>query len=308
MKRICRAVMFAEYGEAEVLRVAEHEVPEPGPGQVRIAVRAAGVNPIDWKVRSGVMAAVMPVRFPAVPGVDVAGVVESVGPDVTDVAVGDEVFGKAVSGSYAELALANRDAIAVKPAAVSWEVAAALPVAGTTAYHALAQLRLAQGETIVIDGAAGGVGTVATQVARLRGLTVIGTASPRNHDYLRSLGAIPVSYGDGLADRVRAVAARGVAAAVDASGRGSLSALVELTGDPDRVITLADASAESLGVRFTYGEPDDMRGILTEAVALVAAGTITVPIARVYPLTDAAAAHRDSQAGHVRGKLVLAPI
>ncbi|MFF4778236.1 NADP-dependent oxidoreductase [Microtetraspora fusca] len=308
MKRICRAVMFSEYGEAEVLRVAECEVPEPGPGQVRIAVRAAGVNPIDWKIRSGVMAAVMPVRFPAVPGVDVAGVVESVGPDVTDVAVGDEVFGKAVSGSYAELALANCDSIAAKPAAVSWEVAAALPVAGTTAYHAFAQLRLAQGETIVIDGAAGGVGTVATQVARHRGLTVIGTAGPPNHDYLRSLGAIPVSYGDGLADRVRAVVAGGVDAAVDASGRGSLSALVELTGNPDRVITLADASAQSLGVRFAYGEPDDMRGILAEAMALVAAGTIRIPIAHAYPLTDAAAAHRDSQAGHVRGKLVLAPI
>ncbi|WP_084464414.1 NADP-dependent oxidoreductase [Microtetraspora fusca] len=308
MKRICRAVMFSEYGEAEVLRVAECEVPEPGPGQVRVAVRAAGVNPIDWKIRSGVMAAVMPVRFPAVPGVDVAGVVESVGPDVTDVAVGDEVFGKAVSGSYAELALANCDSIAAKPAAVSWEVAAALPVAGTTAYHAFAQLRLAQGETIVIDGAAGGVGTVATQVARHRGLTVIGTAGPPNHDYLRSLGAIPVSYGDGLADRVRAVVAGGVDAAVDASGRGSLSALVELTGNPDRVITLADASAQSLGVRFAYGEPDDMRGILAEAMALVAAGTIRIPIAHAYPLTDAAAAHRDSQAGHVRGKLVLAPI
>ncbi|MEU7937661.1 NADP-dependent oxidoreductase [Microbispora bryophytorum] len=307
MKRICRAVMFSEYGEAEVLRVAECEVPDPGPGQVRIAVRAAGVNPIDWKVRSGAMAAVMPVRFPAVPGVDVAGIVESIGPEVADVAVGDEVFGKAASGSYAELALASRDAIAVKPATVCWEVAAALPVAGATAYHALAQLRLAQGDTIVIDGAAGGVGTVAAQLARLRGLTVIGTAGPGNHDYLRSLGAVPVSYGDDLADRIRAVVAGGVDAAVDASGRGSLPALVELTGDPDRVITLADASAHSLGVRFVYGEPDDMRGILTETIALVAAGAITVPIA-LYPLTDAAAAHRDSQAGHVRGKLVLAPI
>ncbi|SDJ02477.1 NADP-dependent oxidoreductase [Nonomuraea jiangxiensis] len=308
MKRVCRAVMFSEYGEVEVLRVAEREVPEPSAGQVRIAVRAAGVNPIDWKLRSGAMAAVMPVRFPAVPGVDVAGVVECVGPDVTDFTVGDEVFGKAVAGSYAELALANLDAIAAKPEAVSWEVAAALPVASTTAYHALAQLGLAQGETIVIDGAAGGVGTIAAQIARHRGLTVIGTANPRNHDYLRSLGAIPVTYGDGLADRVRTVAAPGVDAAVDVAGRGSLPALVELTGNPDRVITIADASAESLGVRFAYGEPDDMPGILAEAAALVAVGTITVSIARTYPLADAAAAHRDSQTGHVRGKLVLTPI
>ncbi|MEO3868617.1 NADP-dependent oxidoreductase [Nonomuraea sp. B12E4] len=308
MKRICRAVMFFEYGEAEVLRVAECEMPEPGPGQVRIAVRAAGVNPIDWKIRSGAMAAVMPVRSPAVPGVDVAGVVESVGPDVTDVAVGDEVFGKALSGSYAELALADRDAIAAKPAAVSWEVAAALPVAATTAYHVFAQLPLARGETIVIDGAAGGVGTVATQVARHREITVIGTASPANHDYLRSLGAIPVSHGAGLADRVRAVVTGGVDAAVDASGRASLAELVELTGNPDRVISIADASAQSLGARFAYGEPEDMSGILAEVIALVAAGTITLPIARAYPLTDAAAAHRESQAGHVRGKLVLVPV
>ncbi|MET7460948.1 NADP-dependent oxidoreductase [Nonomuraea sp. NPDC005501] len=300
--------MFAEYGDAEVLRVAERAVPEPGPGQVRIAVRAAGVNPIDWKIRSGAMAAVMPVDLPAVPGVDVAGVVECVGPGVTDVAVGDDVFGKAVSGSYAELALANLDAIAAKPEAVSWEVAAALPVAATTAYHAFALLGLERGETIVIDGAAGGVGTVAVQVARHRGLTVIGTAGPRNHDYLRSLGAIPVAYGDGLVDRVRAVAAHGADAAVDAAGRGSLPALVELTGNPHRVISLADASAESLGARFVYGEPGDMRGILDEAAALVAAGTITVTIARTYPLAGAAAAHRDSQTGHVRGKLVLTPI
>ncbi|GAA0281352.1 NADP-dependent oxidoreductase [Actinomadura nitritigenes] len=308
MKRICRAVEFFEYGDADVLHVTEHEVPEPGAGQVRIAVRAAGVNPVDWKVRSGAMAELMPVRFPAVPGVDMAGVVECVGPGVTDFVVGDEVFGKAAAGSYTELALANLDAIAAKPEAVSWEVAAALPVAGTTAHHALAQLGLKQGDTILIDGAAGGVGTIAVQLARHRGLTVIGTAGPRNHDHLRSLGAVPVTYGSGLPDRVRAVTAHGVDAAVDAAGHGSLPALVELTGDPDRVITLADPSAESLGVRFAYGEPDGMPGILNEVAALVATGTITMPIARTYPLTDAAAAHRESQAGHVRGKLVLAPI
>ncbi|MEV3926642.1 NADP-dependent oxidoreductase [Actinomadura coerulea] len=308
MKRICRAVMFFQYGGADVLRLAEHEVPDPGAGQVRIAVRAAGVNPVDWKIRSGAMAELMPVGFPAVPGVDMAGVVECVGPDVTAFAIGDEVFGKAAAGSYTELALANLDAIAAKPEAVSWEVAAALPVVGTTAYHVLARLGLKQGETILIDGAAGGVGTVAVQLAGHRGLAVIGTAGHRNHDYLRSLGAIPVTYGDGLPDRVRAVAARGVDAAVDAAGHGSLPALIELTGGPDHVITIADPSAESLGVRFAYGEPDDMPGILGELATLVATGTITVPIARTYPLADAADAHRESQTGHVCGKLVLAPI
>ncbi|MGK5741322.1 NADP-dependent oxidoreductase [Micromonospora sp. URMC 103] len=307
-QRRCRAVAFSEYGTADVLRMVDHAVPEPGPGQVRIAVRAAGVNPIDWKIRSGAMADVMPLRLPAVPGVDVAGVVEHLGPGVTALAVGDEVFGKAVSGSYAELAVANLDALAAKPAAMSWEVAAALPVASTTAFHAFAPLGLSEGETILIDGAAGGVGSVAAQIARHRGLTVIGTASPHNHDYLRSLGVIPVAYGAGLAAGVRTVAAHGVDAAVDAAGQGSLRALLELTGNADRVISLADPSAESLGARFVYGEPDDMSGILTEVGALVAAGAITVLVARTYPLADAAAAHRDSQSGHVRGKLVLAPI
>ncbi|WP_349258308.1 NADP-dependent oxidoreductase [Stackebrandtia sp.] len=307
MKQRCRAVVFDEFGDAEVLRLTEREVADPGPGQLRIAVRAAGVNPIDWKIRNGSMAEVMPVRLPAIPGVDVAGVVESTGPDVTEFSTGDEVFGKAASGGYAELALANLDAIAPKPAAIPWEIAAALPVAVTTAHHVLAQLGATPGETLLIDGAAGGVGTVAVQLARHRGLTVIGTAGPHNHDYLDGLGATPVTYGDGLADRIAAVAPQGVDAAIDAAGHGSLPVLVELTGDPDRVISLADASAPSLGARFVSGEPENMRGILAEAARLAADGTITMPIACTYPFTDAAIAHRDSQKGHVRGKLVLTP-
>jgi NADPH:quinone reductase-like Zn-dependent oxidoreductase len=160
----------------------------------------------------------------------------------------------------------------------------------------------------VIDGAAGGVGMVAVQVAARRGATVIGTAGPGNHDYLRSIGAVPVTYGDGLAGRIRAMAPQGVDAALDASGRGSLPALVELTGRPERVITIADpAAAAALGVRYTWGGPDEVPGSLADAVALVAAGLITLPITRAYPLSGAAAAHRDSQAGHVRGKLVLLP-
>ncbi|MEV4757908.1 NADP-dependent oxidoreductase [Micromonospora sp. NPDC049559] len=301
-----KAVVFFEYGDTDVLRLAELPAPEPGPGEVRIEVRAAGVNPIDWKIRSGALAEVMPVPLPAVPGVDVAGVVDRVGPDVVDVEPGDEVFGKATSGSYAQLALARRDAIARKPAPLSWELAAALPVAATTAHHALAHLRLSPGDTIVVDGAAGGVGTVAVQLATRRGATVIGTASPRNHDYLRSIGAVPVTYGDGLAERVRRVAPDGVAAALDASGRGSLPALVELTGDRDQVVTIADPSAADLGVRYLYDEPREMPRILAEAAAMVVAGNLTMPVAGTYPMADAADAHRDSQAGHVRGKIVLA--
>ena len=300
-----RAVVFSEYGDPDVLHVVERDVPRPGPGEVRIAVRAAGVNPFDWKVRSGAMPLVPAGGFPSVPGADVAGVVDEVGEGVTEYAVGDEVLGAASSGSYAEVAVASADRITAKPSGVSWEVAAGLPVVATTTYRVLALLDLTPGETVLIDGAAGGVGTVAVQVARHRGLTVIGTASERNHDYLRSLGAIPVTYGDGLADRVRVVAPQGVDAAVDASGRGSLATLVDLTGGPERVVTIADGAAAELGVRFTFGGPDEVPGSLADAVALVAAGELTLPIARTYPLADAASAHRDSEAGHVQGKLVL---
>lgn len=307
MEDTYQAVVFCEYGDPDVLRTVELEAPQPGLGQVRIAVRAAGVNPIDWKIRSGAMAEMMPVEFPVVPGVDVAGVVDRVGEGVTEFAVGDEVLGKAASGSYAELALAHVDRITAKPAGVSWEVAASLPVAATTAYHVLDQLEITAGETIVIDGAAGGVGTVAVQIAGQRGITVVGTASERNHDYLRWLGALPVSHGDALAERVRAIAPQRVDCALDASGRGSLPALIDLTGGAERVITLADPGANTLGVRFAVGEPNDIPGILADAASLVAAWTISLPIARTYPLSDAATAHRDSQAGHVRGKLVLLP-
>lgn len=301
-----RAVVFTEYGGPEVLHVAELEAPLPGPGQVRVAVRAAGVNPIDWKIRSGAMAQAAR-TFPVVPGVEMAGVVDRLGEGVTGFAVGDAVLGTA-AGTYAELALARVTSITAKPAELPWEVAAALPVAATTAYRVLALLGAAAGETLLIDGAAGGVGTLAVQVARHRGLTVIGTVGQHNHAYLRSLGAIPVTYGEGLVERVRAVAPHGVDAALDASGRGSLPALVELAGGPDRVVTIADyPGASALGVRFTSGGADDVPGSLADAAALAAAGTLDVPIARTYRLAEAADAQRDSQAGHVRGKLVVLP-
>ncbi|WP_020667236.1 NADP-dependent oxidoreductase [Amycolatopsis nigrescens] len=302
-----KAVVYTEYGDPGVLRVVELDAPVPGPGQVRVAVRAAGVNPFDAKLRAGAMAGVIPTEFPAVPGIDLAGVVDQVGEGVTAFSVGDEVLGSAAAGSYGELALASVDTITAKPVGVAWEVAGGLSVAATTTYRTLALLGLSPGETLLIDGAAGGVGTVAVQVARHRGLTVIGTASPGNHDYLRSLGAVPVAYGDGLADRVRAVAPQGVDAVLDASGRGSLPALVELAGGPARVVTIADQAADELGVRATYGGPDEVPGSLADAVALVDAGVVELPIARTFSLAEAADAHRASEAGHVRGKLVLLP-
>ncbi|MFD8496597.1 NADP-dependent oxidoreductase [Amycolatopsis sp. NPDC059657] len=305
MTETYRAVEFSEYGDSSVLKVAERPVPAPGPGQVRITVRAASVNPIDWKIRSG---KAFPARFPAIPGGDIAGVVDAVGDGVTEFAVGDEVLGSATGGGYAEVVLAEVAALTAKPAKLSWEQAAAIPAVTKTAYRALGLLNLAKGETLVIDGAAGGVGTVALQLAVRRGLTVIGTASESNHEYLRSLGAIPVIYGGGLADRVRAAAPGGVDAALDASGRGSLPALIELTGGTERVITIAAPDAADHGVRFTGGSPsEEVPGALADGTQLVADGHLQLPVAGTYPLAEAGAAQDESEAGHVRGKLILLP-
>ncbi|EWM10863.1 NADP-dependent oxidoreductase [Kutzneria sp. 744] len=302
MSNTYRAVEYREHGDSSVLTLGERPVPEPGRGQVRLAVRAAGVNPFDWKVRRGLFGPSMPGSFPAVPGSDVAGVVEAVGPGVTAFAVGDEVLG-AASGSYAEVALASADNLVAKPAGLSWAEAAALNTGVTTAYRALALLKLEPGETLLIDGAAGTVGTVAAQIAVARGVTVIGTASERNHQYLRSLGVKPVLYGDGLMDRVDALGQ--VDAALDASGRGGLPALIELTGGPERVITIADNNAGDFGVHFTTGSPDEqVPGALAEGVALAAAGKLKLSVA-TYPLEEAAEAQDESEEGHVRGKLVL---
>lgn len=301
-----QAVVFSEHGDASVLHIEQLVVPRPASGQVRLHVRAAGVNPLDWKIRSGAASAWMHVALPHTPGLDVAGVVEAVGPGVEELHVGDEVFGQATSGSYAEKALANTARIAVKPAALAWEAAAALPTAALTAWQALDVLRLHAGETVVIDGAAGGVGTLAVQLARHRGASVIGTASEHNHEYLRSLGAIPVHYGDGLADRIRAVAPQGVDAALDAAGHGSLPALIALVGSGERVVTVADFSAQERGAQFISGQPDDLPGVLTTVAGLVADNTITIPTI-TYPLNQAAEAQRRSETGHARGKLVLTP-
>ncbi|MEV8454894.1 NADP-dependent oxidoreductase [Streptomyces sp. NPDC052095] len=307
MTRTYRAVEFAEYGGPEVLRVVDREVPRPGPGQVLVEVRAAGVNPLDWRLRSGAVAEMMPVEFPFVPGGDVAGVVAEAGADVTGFAAGDAVFGSIGSGGCAEYALAPAAQLARKPEGVSWEVAAGLPVAVNTAYQVLDDLGVKSGETLVVDGAAGGVGSVAVQLARQLGARVIGTASERNHAYLRSLGAEPVSYGEGFADRVRAVAAQGVDAAFDAAGKGSLAALVELAGGPGRVVTIADHRAAEHGVRFAFAGPDAIRERLERAAALVLSGGLDVSVAGTYPLSRVADAHRESAGGHVRGKLIVLP-
>ncbi|MGH7869367.1 MAG: NADP-dependent oxidoreductase, partial [Candidatus Dormibacteraceae bacterium] len=293
-----RAVSFSEYGGPDVLQLVELPIPLPGQGKVRIAVRAAGVNPIDWKIRSGA-AKFISIEFPAVSGGDVAGVIDAVGPGVTEFAIGDEVLGSIGFGGYAELALAPVEALTTKPSSVPWEVAAALPIPANTVYYAFDELGLQAGETFVIDGAAGGVGTIAVQAAKSLGVDVIGTASQRNHDYLRSLGAMPVTYGEGLADRIRKVAPKGVDAALDASGRGSLPALVDVVGGSERVVTIADSSAADLGVRFISAAPKGAASRIATAAALAAENKLTVPIYQTYQLEKAADAQRTSEQGHV---------
>jgi NADPH:quinone reductase-like Zn-dependent oxidoreductase len=298
-----RAIVHTRTGEpGEVLSVVETDEPHPGPGEVRIVVRAAGVNPVDWKLVTGLMGGA-PDR-PRVPGIDAAGLVDEIGEGVTGVRIGDPVFGQASSGSAAEYAVLS--AWAAKPEAVAFEVAGGLPVAGETAVRVLDLLGLHAGQTVVVDGASGGVGSTTVQVALARGLRVIGTAGEANQEFVASLGAEPTLYGPGLADRVRVLAPEGVDGAVDTAGRGSVRDLISLTGDPTKVVTIADFGAGDLGVHVTTGG-GGVAGRLEEIGRLLADGRIDVPIAAPFPLERIGEAYDLSRAGHVRGKLVLLP-
>jgi len=297
-----KAVQFSQFGGPDVLEIVELPDPHPAAGQVRVRVRATGINPIDWKVRSGAMGG----DLPQTTGREVAGVVDEVGEAVTDVKAGDEVFGFADGGGgAAELALSSE--YAPIPPSLDFAQAAALPVAVETAVRTLDALGVGSGTTVLINGAAGGVGSAAVQIARARGARVIGTASEQNHEYLRSLGAEPTTYGDGLEQRVRELAPDGVDAALDAAGGGALPALVELTGSPDKVVTIADfLGAQETGAQFSGGMGTG-RAVhaLDEIGDLIEAGGFTLPVARTFPLDQVAEAHELSQRGHVRGKLVL---
>jgi NADPH:quinone reductase-like Zn-dependent oxidoreductase len=285
-----------------VLELVDLPEPHPGPGQIRIAVRAVGVNPIDWKVRSGMMDGALPQST----GREAAGVVDEIGEGVEDVAPGDRVFGFAVDGAgAAELALLED--YAPIPPSLEFAGAAALPVAVETATRTLDVLGVGEGTTLLVNGAAGGVGTAAIQLARRRGAHVVGTAGPHNHEYLRSLGAEPTTYGEGMADRVREMAPAGVDAVLDAAGGGALPALVELAGGPERVVTIADyAGAEQTGARFSGGMGTE-RAVhaLAEVGPLIESGRFSLPVAQTFPLEKIGDAHALSQEGHVRGKLVL---
>jgi NADPH:quinone reductase-like Zn-dependent oxidoreductase len=298
-----RAVVFEEFGGPEVLTVQDRPEPHAGPGQVRIRVRAAGVNPFDYKVRRGLTKA----KLPAVPGFEVAGVVDEAG-EGAEFAVGDEVVGWSKGGAYAEYALGGN--LAHKPAGLSWEQAVSLPVAGETAQRVLDELGVKSGETILIHGGAGAVGSVAVQLAVAAGLTVVGTASNANHEYLRTLGAIPVAYGEGLVDRVRAAAPQGVDAVFDTAGKGGLKESIELRGSTDRIITIADyAAAAELGVQTSGGgsAPEQVRAGLDSQLQAAAHGTLITRIAGTFTLDDAGAAQALSESGHAHGKIVVVP-
>jgi NADPH:quinone reductase-like Zn-dependent oxidoreductase len=305
---MARTVQFDEYGGTEVLRVVDAAPPDAGPGQVRVAVRAAGVNPIDARIMRGDMAEVMPLQLPAGLGSDVSGVVDQVGSGVSDFRVGDDVMGASLTPAMSEFALADPGNLVPKPTDMSWEVAGGVAGAGGTAWAVLNRLDITEGETLLIHAAAGGVGTFAVQLAVARGARVIGTASERNFDYLRAIGAEPVAYGVGLANRVRAIAPNGVDAVLDASGRGEIPASIELAGGPERVLTLVAFDAAAAGIQVFVGATDDARGpALRDIVSLMERGMLNVPIWRTFGLSDAAEALRTSEIGHLHGKIVITP-
>jgi NADPH:quinone reductase-like Zn-dependent oxidoreductase len=298
------ALQFTEYGGPEVISLGEAPEPHAGPGQIRIVVRAAGVNPMDWKIRSGMLAQGKPLERVAYQGFDAAGVVDEVGEGVTDVAVGDDVFGQGqnTQAEYAVLTSWVR-----KPASVDWAVAAAAGVVVETSERVLRLLGVREGTKLFIDGGAGGVGSTATQFAKARGAMVIASASEANQDYLREIGAIPVVYGDGMIERVRALQIGKVDAVLDTVGKTPIDDLISLTTEPSQVVSTANFGAAASGARVTGGGADSQpKKALAEAAELLEQSKLVIKI-QTFPFDRAAEAYQISQDGHVRGKLVLVP-
>jgi enoyl reductase len=301
---VSTAVAFSSYGGAEVLEAVEIDTLHPAAGQVTVGVRSAGVQPFDVRVRRGDHRRWVPVSFPQLLGNEFAGVIEEVGRDTGEFEVGDDVMGFTYMRAYAEFVVAGVDGIVPKPPSMPWEEAGVLSGAGQTAHITLSELKVGEGDTVLVHAAAGGVGTFAVQLAREWGATVIGTASERNHDYLRHLGATPVAYGPGLAERVRKLAPHGVDAALDAIGGEAIPVSLELVGNKTRVGTIADhAGAAKFGVSTLGGVRT--AGRLEGLVDLYERGRLQVHIQNAPPLRNAPQAHREVETGHVRGKVVL---
>ncbi|GGV37560.1 oxidoreductase [Actinomadura cremea] len=298
-----KVVAAVEPGGPEVLRISEAPTPHAGPGDVRVRVRAAGVQPIDLAVRAGYTPPGAAAN--AVPGNEFAGMVDEAGDGVTGVAVGEEVLGFSMLGGYAEFVVVPAAQVTRKPAAMPWEVAGAFAAAVMTPHIALEDMRVGDGDTVLVHAAAGGVGAVAVQLARIAGATVVGTASEGNHDYLRALGAIPVRYGEGLAGRVRAAAPGGVDAALDGAGGDALTVSLELVKDHGRIVTLVEhGRAGELGVRLVSREKRTIARV-AEAVRYYEEGRLDLHVRGVHSWTRAADAHRQVATGHGRGKTVL---
>ncbi|WP_411083760.1 NADP-dependent oxidoreductase [Streptomyces sp. cmx-18-6] len=304
-----KAISYSAYGSADVLEYGERPDPKVGPDSVLVKVRAAAVNPVDWKAREGYLQGALDAVFPVIPGWDVSGVVVQPGAAVDEFAVGDEVIGYAREdflsrGTFAEYVAAPVRTLARKPLSLSFEEAAGLPLAGLTAYQVLHRLlKIRSGDTVLVHAAAGGVGSLAVQLARHTGCRVIGTASARNHDHLRSLGAEPVEYGDGLADRLRELAPEGIDAAFDTVGGEALRVSAETLAEGGRLASIADNEVVSYGGHYAFVRPDATD--LGHLAELAEQGIVTVHVDRVFPLEQAAEAYRLNQEGRTRGKIVV---
>jgi NADPH:quinone reductase-like Zn-dependent oxidoreductase len=304
-----QAVRFDEYGGIGVLRIAEVDRPVPGPGQILVRVKAAAINPGEAKIRSGALAQRWPSTFPSGEGSDLAGVVEELGQGVTGFAVGDDVFGFTDNrSSHAELVLVEAANLVRKPAGVSWEAAGSLYVAGATAYAMVRAVSASPGDTVVVSGAAGGVGSLAVQLAKKAGATVIGLASEANHQWLASHGVVAVSYGQGAADRIRAASGGRVDAFLDTFGNGYVELALELGVRPERIDTITDfEAAAKYGVKTDGNAAGGNAQVLAELADLVDRGLLEITIANVYALDQVQDAFRELEHGHTRGKIVLRP-
>lgn len=301
-----KAQVLHGYGAADDFTLESVQVPDPRSGEVRIVVRAIGINPMDVKIRSGSLKDQMPTDFPAILGSDVAGVVEKVGAGVDGLAEGDRVVGLSASGAYAEFAVARADHLAKIPDGLDFDRAATIPTAAETAGRVIKLLHPKAGETVVVNGAAGSVGSAAVQLLVRGGVTVIGTASEANHDYLRQLGATPTSYGHGVQGRIRGIASHGVDAVFDVTGQDFMDVAIALRGGTDRIVTISDFPAAQRGITVSYGVADQIRGTdFGYVLDLAAFGEFTTEIAETFRFEDLPAAHKFSETGHLRGKIVV---